>query len=63
MNAGERIAPARGEQPDDLGANRGDCDRFSLCAALMKLKITPNGSGIRGMSDKLKANGLRAERS
>jgi len=32
-------------------ANWGGCDRFSLCAALMKSKITPNGSGIRGMSD------------
>jgi hypothetical protein len=48
MNASERIAPWRGEQPDDLGANWGGCDRFSLCAALMKWKITPNGSGIRG---------------
>ena len=51
MNASERIAPSRGEQPDDLGANWGDCDRFSLCAALVKSKITPKGSGIRGMSD------------
>jgi hypothetical protein len=34
-----------------LGANWGDCDRFSLCAALVKSKITPKGSGIRGMSD------------
>jgi hypothetical protein len=37
--------------PDDLGANWGDGDRFSLFGALMKWKITPNGSGIRGMSD------------
>jgi hypothetical protein len=52
MNANQRIAASRGEHPDDLAANGGGCDRISLRAALMKPKITPNGLGIRGMSDK-----------
>ena len=51
MNANQWIAASRGEHPDDLAANGGGCDRISLRAALMKRKITPNGPGIRGMSD------------
>jgi hypothetical protein len=49
MNANQRVAASRGEQPNDLATNGGRCDRISLRAALMKRKITPNGPGIRGM--------------
>ena len=49
MNAKQRVTASRAEQPDDLAANRGGCDRISLRAALMKRKITPR-LGIRGMS-------------
>jgi hypothetical protein len=41
MNAKQRVAASRGEQPDDFAANGGGCDRISLRAALMKRKINP----------------------
>ena len=40
---------ARAEQPDDLAANEGGCDRISLRAATMKRNITANQPGIRGI--------------
>jgi hypothetical protein len=53
MNAKPSVAASRAEQPDDLAANAGGCDRNSLRAALMKLKIRSNGLGIWGISDKI----------
>jgi hypothetical protein len=53
MNAKQPVAASRGEQPDDLAANGGGCDRISLRAALMKREINPNGPEIRGMSVKM----------
>jgi hypothetical protein len=47
MNAKQRVAASRAEQPDDLAANESGCDRMSLRAALMKRNITPNQPGIR----------------
>jgi hypothetical protein len=43
MNANQRVAASRGEQPDDLAPSGGRCDRISLRAALIKRNITPNG--------------------
>ena len=50
MNAKQRVAASRAEQPADLAANERGCDRISLRAAPMKRSITPNQPGIRGMS-------------
>jgi hypothetical protein len=54
MNAEQRVAASRGEQPDDLAANGDGCDRISLSVSLMKRKITPDAPGIRGMSVNMK---------
>ena len=51
MNAEQRVAASRAEQPDDLTANEGGYDGISLRAAPMKRNITSNQPGIRGMSD------------
>lgn len=39
---------ALAEQPDDLAANGGGCDRILLRGALTKPNINPNGPAIRG---------------
>jgi len=49
MNAKLRVAASQGEQPNDLVANGGGCDRILLRAGLMKPKIMPNGAAIRRM--------------